>query len=259
MSTLTVSLVQFDITWQQPDDNFRRLNRVIHPLTGHTDLIILPEMFSTGFTMDPETWFEEPEGPAYVWLHTMAGRTGACIAGSYIVRDNGKYFNRLLYVFPDGREYVYDKRHLFRMGEEHLHYTPGNQRIVIPFRNFRIKPFICYDLRFPVWIRSRNDADLLIFVANWPANRRNVWNILLKARAIENQMYVAGVNRTGKDGRNISYSGDSAVISPKGEILASLETGREGVLTCSIDLNELQRFREKFPVHLDADDFTLFA
>ncbi len=255
---MTVSLIQFDIAWLQPGDNLRHLNRILRPLAGHTDLILLPEMFPTGFTMEPETWFEEPEGPVYVWLHTVAGHTGACIAGSYIVRDHGEYYNRLLYVFPDGKEVVYDKRHLFRMGEEHLHYASGHERVMIPFRNFRIKPFICYDLRFPVWIRSRNDADLLVFVANWPASRREVWKTLLKARALENQVYVAGVNRTGKDGNGIMHSGDSMVLSPKGEVLASLDTDREGVLTCVLDLQELQQFREKFPVHLDADDFTLF-
>ena len=143
------------------------------------------------------------------------------------------------------------------MGDEHLHYAAGNKRIVVSCRNFRIKPFICYDLRFPVWTRSINDADLLIFIANWPESRREVWKTLLIARAIENQVYVAGVNRVGKDGRNISYAGDSMIISPKGEVISSLQANHEGILTSVLDLHELQRFREKFPVHLDADRFNI--
>ena len=257
MSRLIISLVQFDIKWQQPQENLNRLAGMISPLSGHTDLILLPEMFSTGFTMEPERFYEETEGIAYTWMHKMAGRTGACMAGSYIVRENGRYFNRLLFVSPEGEESIYDKRHLFRMGDEHLFYAAGNKRIVVSCRNFRIKPFICYDLRFPVWTRSRNDADLLIFIANWPESRREVWKTLLIARAIENQVYVAGVNRVGKDGRNISYAGDSMIISPKGEVISSLEVNREGILTSVLDLHELQRFREKFPVHLDGDRFNI--
>ena len=257
MSRLIVSLVQFDIRWQQPQDNLDRLAEMINPLSGHTDLILLPEMFTTGFTMEPEMFYEEAEGTVYTWMHKLAGKTGTCMAGRYIVRENGRYFNRLLYVSPEGEESIYDKRHLFRMGDEHLHYAAGHKRIVFSCRNFRIKPFICYDLRFPVWTRSRNDADLLIFIANWPESRREVWKTLLKARAIENQVYVAGVNRVGKDGRNISYAGDSMIISPKGEVISSLETNREGILTSVLDLHGLQRFREKFPVHLDADRFNI--
>jgi predicted amidohydrolase len=226
-------------------------------LTGKTHLILFPEMFTTGFTMTPERFGELPGGQTVAYMKKMAALRQAAIAGSYILREKDRFYNAFLFVTPEGESIRYDKRHLFRMGEEHLHYSSGDRQVVINYQGIRIKPFICYDLRFPVWIRSRADADLLLFVANWPASRRAVWKSLLTARALENQVYVAGVNRVGVDGRGITYTGDSRVISPRGEVLAELPENKEGAITYSLDMEALRTFREKFPVHRDADDFEI--
>ncbi len=257
MKKFTISLLQFDLQWEDPGVNRGRVERMTAGLKGQTDLILLPEMFTTGFTMEPEKHFEEPEGPTTLFLRQLARDRQAAVAGSCIVREEGRYYNRFLFVTPGGEMYHYDKRHLFRMGEEHLHYAPGERQVTVVYRGVRIKLFVCYDLRFPVWIRSRNDADLLLFVANWPASRRRVWKTLLTARALENQTYVAGVNRVGADGREISYAGDSRVISPRGEVMGELPDNGEGVITATLDMEELRAFREKFPVHLDADEFEI--
>jgi predicted amidohydrolase len=254
---LTVSLVQADLRWQDPEANMQMFTEMTSALTGKTDLILLPEMFTTGFTMEPEKFGEAPEGSVHSYLKTLAAARRAAVAGSYIIRDEGRYYNSFLFVTPTGESFRYDKRHLFRMGEEHLHYAAGKRQVVINYKGFRIKPFVCYDLRFPVWIRSRADADLLVFVANWPASRREVWKNLLTARALENQVYVAGVNRVGIDGRDIAYAGDSRVISPRGEVAGELPENEEGVITTALDLDALKAFRAKFPVHLDADEFEI--
>jgi len=251
-----LTLLQYDLDWEDVTVNLRRWEERILAWEGRSDLILLPEMFTTGFTMDPAPHAEGPGGRVSRFLHRMARATGAAVAGSLIVREKELYYNRLLFVTPEGEEHTYDKRHLFRMGGEHLHYAPGRERVTLRWRGVRIRPFICYDLRFPVWIRSRNEADLLLFVANWPAARRGVWTTLLAARALENQTYVAGVNRTGTDGRGITYEGESRIISPRGEVLARLGN-EEGAVHAMLDMAALQAFREKFPVHLDADDYRL--
>ncbi len=257
MKNFRISLVQADMRWEDPEANRKLLDKLTIGLTGKTHLILFPEMFTTGFTMAPEGFGEPPGGPTVAYMKKMAAMRQAAVAGSYILRENDRFFNAFLFVTPEGESIRYDKRHLFRMGEEHLHYSPGNRQVVINYKGIRIKPFICYDLRFPVWIRSRADADLLLFVANWPASRREVWKSLLTARALENQVYVAGVNRVGVDGREIAYTGDSRVISPRGEVLAELPENKEGVITASLDMEALEAFRKKFPVHLDADDFEI--
>ena len=257
MKAFTITLLQASLTWEDPEANRRMFSRMMEGVGERTDLILLPEMFTTGFTMEPEKHYEEPEGATRVFLRQMAATHQAAVAGSCIIRENGRYFNRLLFAKPSGEVVHYDKRHLFRMGEEHLHYSPGSQQVTVTFRDVRIRLFICYDLRFPVWIRSRNEADLLVFVANWPASRREVWKTLLSARALENQAYVAGVNRVGEDGRQIAYAGDSRVISPRGEVMGELPENEEGGITCTLDMEALAAFREKFPVHLDADDFQI--
>jgi predicted amidohydrolase len=222
-----------------------------------TDLIILPEMFTTGFSMSAPELAEETEGETLRWMQAQAKRHQAVLTGSVIVKEADAYFNRLLWVRPDGSYKKYDKRHLFRMAKEHHTYTPGTERLVVELNGWRICPLVCYDLRFPVWSRNQENAyDLLLYVANWPKARNHAWSTLLQARAIENLAYVAGVNRIGTDGNNHPYSGDSAIISPKG--IKLLETSEvEGIHTLTLNKQELIDFREAFPAHLDADAFML--
>jgi len=219
---------------------------------------VLPETFTTGFSMDVEQLAEPPGGPTALWMRTTAARLGAAVTGSVITADGGRYYNRLLWAEPSGEPRSYDKRHLFRMGREHEHFTPGRVAWSVSWRGFSICPLVCYDLRFPVYSRRRAqlDYDLLIYVANWPAARAFAWRTLLRARAIENQAYVVGVNRVGADGGGIAYAGDSAALDFLGATLADL--GAEpGVVTVDLDGEALGAFRRKFPAHLDADAFTL--
>ena len=258
MKRLNLALLQPDTVWEDRDANLRKLEQWITRRINAADLILLPEMFSTGFTMEPDKFREPCSSLELEWMKSMSAKTGAALVGSFIHHGNRRYpFNRLAFVEPEGKVAYYDKRHLFRMGEEDRHYSAGNSILDVRFRDWMIKPLICYDLRFPVWIRTGKRSDLLIFVANWPEPRREVWITLLKARAIENQAYVAGVNRVGVDGRNLKYTGDSMVIGPRGDVLASAAQGAEDVVSVEIDLQALTDFREKFPVHLDADRFQI--
>ena len=261
---MNISLLQPDLFWHDPVANRATLEERIFSLPESTDLIVLPEMFTTGFTMKaPEV--AEPMGlTTFRWLKQMAAQTGAVVTGSYVVQEKSQFFNRLIWMQPDGQFDTYDKRHLFRMAGEDTIYTAGTHRIVKAWKGWRICPLICYDLRFPVWSRNQQpdagstdfDYDLLLYVANWPAARRNAWNVLLQARAIENLSYVIGVNRVGKDGNGHPYSGDSAVIDYKGEVLFH-HTDTEIVHQQTLSLDELQAFRAKFPANLDADSFTI--
>ncbi len=261
-SDLKVSLVQTPLHWENPEENYRHLSDLIRPLAGKTDLVVLPEMFTTGFSMDSARLAEPLNGPTLGWMVQTAQDLDAVVTGSIIVEEGGNYFNRLIWMQPDGHFQTYDKRHLFRMAEEDAHFEGGTAQLVVEWRGWRICPLICYDLRFPVWSRNRyeNGAaayDVLIYVANWPAARRTAWQTLLRARAHENQVYVLGVNRVGEDGKGIAYAGDSAVISPKGADLMEFETNETGVKTAVLSAEALNDFRVKFPVGLDADDFTL--
>jgi predicted amidohydrolase len=212
-------------------------------------------MFTTGFSMQAAELAEDMEGPSVEWLRTMAARLGAVVAGSLIVADGG-YRNRLLWARPDGTLAAYDKRHLFRMAREHEHYTAGEERVVVDLYGWRVLPLVCYDLRFPVWSRSRDDYDLALYVANWPAARRYAWSTLLRARAIENLCYVVGVNRVGADGAGIDYAGDSVALDPRGRPLAEL--GDAAVVTqVTLSADALREHRRRFPAHLDADAFRL--
>lgn len=253
---LRVTLVQTDLEWRDPAANRRRLAAHFRGLAGHTDLILLPEMFSTGFCMDSEALAEPMDGPTVGWLREEAAATGCAIAGSLIVRDGDRRHNRLVWARPDGTLAHYDKRHLFRMAGEHDHYAAGDARLVVEHRGWRICPMVCYDLRFPVWSRSRGDYDLLLYVANWPARRAHAWNSLLRARAIENLSYVAGVNRIGRDGNGATYAGDSVVLDFLGQPISS-EGGGDRVETAVLDLKSLRAYRASFPAHLDADAFEL--
>ena len=254
--TMRLTLIQPDIEWENKNGNFARIERLISDINTDTDLVILPEMFNTGFSMNTERLFEPPNAETYEWLRkiSMEGNYGIC--ASYIVKERKRFYNRWILVAPEGKSWHYDKRHLFTMSNEEQSFTPGRVRQIFTFRGVRICPNICYDLRFPVWSRNRNDYDLLINSANWPSARRDVWLTLLKARAIENQCFVAGSNRIGTDGAGINYSGDSMIIDPKGEVIISAGE-KECSITADISMDELREFRKKFPVLDDADDFAI--
>ncbi len=265
-SPLRVSLVQVELAWEDPVTNRSSLAGWLEALAGRTDLVVLPEMFTTGFTMRGAELAEPAEGPTLGWLREQAGRLGAALYGSVIVREGEGVYNRGLFVTPEGAVTSYDKRHLFRMGREDRHYTPGNRRVVAEWRGWRFLLQICYDLRFPVFSRSRNDYDALLYVANWPEPRRLAWTRLLAARAIENLAFAVGVNRVGGDGEGIRYAGDSGAWDFLGEPMRGeredgpgegLEGGRQGILTVRLDAPALEAFRERFPAHLDADGFEL--
>jgi omega-amidase len=260
MTTLRVSLLQQPLTWHEPAANRARFEALALPLAGRTDLVVLPETFTTGFSMSTQQVAEPVGGPTTSWLQRLAGRLDAAVTGSVITREQGGCYNRLLWATPDGELRHYDKRHLFRMGGEHQHFTPGRDSLSVTWRGFRVCPLVCYDLRFPVFSRRRPDLeyDLLLYVANWPAPRADAWRQLLRARAIENQAYVIGVNRVGPDGNGIAHAGDSAVIDFMGRALAE-GGGEAAVVESQLVLEALHEWRERFPAHLDADRFTLEA
>jgi omega-amidase len=255
---IKISLIQSHLHWENPDANRAMFEEKIWSIGEKTDIIVLPEMFTTGFSLDVRRLAEPTGLHTFRWMKQMAQQTGAVITGSYMVSEGEKFYNRLLWAQPDGNVYQYDKRHLFRMADEHLAYQSGEKQLVVNWKGWNFCPLICYDLRFPIW--SRNSADLkydcLIYVANWPKARSLPWSALLKARAIENWSYCVGVNRVGEDGNQLAYSGDSAVISPKGETLFE-QKDEEIIRTLSLNYSELQEYRQKFPAYLDADAFEL--
>lgn len=257
MPDLRVSVVQSMLHWEDAAANRAMFGERIAGLTTETDLIVLPEMFTTGFSMRSAELAEDMNGPTVTWMKEQASRLNAAIYGSAIITEGGKCFNRGLFVTPEGKATTYDKRHLFRFANETDHYSPGSNRVVVEWRGWRILLQVCFDLRFPVFSRSRGDYDVILYVANWPEARRYPWSQLLIARAIENQGYAVGVNRVGMDGKGIHYSGDSVVIDPRGQVIASVEPSHEGVATVSLDWSALEEFREKFPVAKEADDFDL--
>ena len=257
MQNLRVTIIQTALHWHNANANRKMFSEKLAATAPATDLIVLPEMFSTGFSMDAPHLAEEAEGPTLQWMQQEAEKHQAVLTGSVIVKEEGKFFNRLYWVRPDGTYTQYDKRHLFRMAKEHHTYTPGTEKLIVTLNGWNICPLVCYDLRFPVWSRnSANQYDLLLYVANWPKPRSNAWSTLLQARAIENLAYVVGVNRVGTDGNQHPYSGDSAIIHPKGYKL--LETAEaEGIHTITLSKQELIEYRDSFPAHLDADAFML--
>ncbi len=257
-ATLRISLVQAATRWEDPAANHADIDQLTANLAGETDLVVLPEMFATGFSMQPERLAEPPLGPTVQWMQQLAKRLDAAVVGSVITVDAGKHYNRLHWVQPDGQVATYDKRHLFRMGGEDRHYAAGQQALVVDWRGVRIAPLVCYDLRFPVWSRRRDGQDygVLLYIASWPAARRHAWRSLLVARAIENQSFVVGVNRTGADGNDVPHAGDSVVHDFLGEPLVELGSAA-GIATTQLDLAALAAFRTRFPAQLDADRFTL--
>jgi omega-amidase len=253
---LNVAIVQPDSIWLDADKNRLKISGLLVGLTAQPDLILLPEMFSTGFCTDPAPVAEHMDGATVQWMKKTSEDMHCAIAGSLIINDHDKFYNRLVYVDRHGIEW-YDKRHLFRMEGEETDYTAGTTPLIIHLGLWRINFLICYDLRFPVWSRNRQNYDLLVYASSWPAARSDVWNTLLRARAIENQSYVAGVNRVGTDGNGIDYIGESVLIDPKGKEIATLAPSEEGIISAAISLNELNNFRTKFPVWKDADNFSI--
>ncbi len=256
MQDITLSLVQANLNWESPAENRQHLAELLHAEPQLGELILLPEMFTTGFTMAAAKHSETLGGTTTEWLKNLTADLQKTITGSIIIRDQGRYFNRLIWMPPNGQPTYYDKRHLFRMVGEHQAFTAGQQRIIVKLGDWRICPLVCYDLRFPVWSRGNDDYDLLLYVANWPAGRRSAWETLLPARAVENLCYCAGVNRVGSDGNGVDYVGDSGVWDYYGHRL--LDCGdREAIKHVRLDAEALNRYRQKFPAHLDADDFSL--
>lgn len=255
MSALKITVLQETLSWMDGAANLRHFDGVLKGIEGR-DLILLPEMFTTGFAMEAAE-SSLPQEEVVAWLHQHAKASNALVGGSAAIQTEKGAVNRFLLVEPDGTLHQYDKRHLFRMANEHQHYVAGETREVFTWRGWRILPQICYDLRFPVFTRNRNDYDLALFVANWPAPRALHWQSLLLARAIENQAYVAGCNRVGSDGNQHQYSGDSRIISPLGDILAAAEPFARARIDAELSLEELQAYRERFPAWRDADAFTL--
>lgn len=251
MQPLSVYLVQADLVWENAEENIRHLD---HLLQGIPDgaLVLLPEMFATGFSMNPARVAQDSNGPAIDWLKRISA--GKAVCGSLSFKENGKYYNRLIWAENGEVRAVYDKKHLFSYGKEQRFYESGTERICVDYRGWKILPFVCYDLRFPVWCRNTEEAELMLFVANWPQVRIKAWEKLLQARAIENQCYVAGVNRVGEDGNGVYHNGSSMVCDARGEILAH-KTDEEAVICIDLDPNSLMEFRQSFPVLKDRDGF----
>ena len=258
MQPLKVSGIQTSLYWEDPERNFEHFDHILKDTQyGTTDLVVLPEMFSTGFSMNAGKLADRSEGKTLEWMRHQASRLDAAITGSVIIRDQGHFYNRLYFVEPEGDYEIYDKRHTFSYVGEDKVFTKGEKRKIITYRGWSICPLICYDLRFPVWSRNSVDYDVLIYVANWPASRIHAWDILLTARAIENMCFTIGVNRTGEDGNNIDYSGHSAIIDALGRRLSSLENGEEGKVTATLDPENLHTIRNRYNFLPDRDTFNL--
>ena len=252
---LKVTTIQADLIWESPIENLKQFSIKLKSISD-TDVIILPEMFTTGFSMDSERLAEPMDGISIEWMTQKAKEFNALICGSLIISENGKYYNRFLAVHPSGRIDSYDKKHLFRLGGEGDSYDAGNEVVVFEYKGWKIKPMICYDVRFPVWARNVEDYDLLIYIASFPKIRRNAWSTLLRARSIENQVYTIGVNRVGIDGNGYEYSGDSVILDFNGDYIYE-KSEIEDIFTTSLDLNAQQAYRLKFPFLSDRDSFNL--
>lgn len=264
MPPLKFTLVQTSLFWEDRSANLDMLEKKILGLAPGSQVVVLPEMFSTGFSMNTEKLAEKMDGPSVSWMKKMAAAKKIILTGSLIIEEEGLFYNRLLWVLPNGETGFYNKRHLFAYAQEDKHYSPGNKRFIASVNGWKVNLMVCYDLRFPVWARQQLDEeknfeyDVLIYVANWPERRNLAWKTLLQARAIENQCYVIGVNRVGNDGKEIYYSGDSMVIDPLGNILYQ-KAHEEDLFTISLDKEELESMRMKFPFIKDADQFNIFT
>ncbi|MBS1761307.1 MAG: nitrilase family protein [Bacteroidetes bacterium] len=259
MSSLTVSLIQFDIKWESVSENLLFLENKILQLPPTNEIVVLPEMFSTGFTMNSKSNAETMEGQTVSWMKNISAKSGNIITGSIIVTENGKYYNRLIWMQPNGIYYCYDKRHLFAFADENKNFNPGEKRVITSVKGWKINLLICYDLRFPVWCRQSfpNEYDILLFVANWPQQRVYAWETLLKARSIENQCFTIGVNRCGIDNNKIYYNGQSIISGTDGTVIKNAGE-RENIITYTFHKKQLTDFRQRFPFLKDADEFKIF-
>ena len=279
MSTLTITTIQAHLQWEDKAANLQRFENKINGIRENTEIIVLPEMFSTGFSMKPETLAERMDGPTMDWMKRIAAQKRIILTGSLIIEEGGHYFNRLIWMLPNGQYGYYDKRHRFAYAGENEQYTAGKKRLIASVKGWKVNLLVCYDLRFPVWSRqgvqvpapnnpseirsatapdpaSGPEYDLLIYVANWPERRSLAWKTLLQARAIENQSYVVGVNRVGEDGNKIAHSGDSMIIDPLGEIVYH-GVKEEAIYTYTLRKEKLEEVRSKFPFWRDADQFSI--
>lgn len=257
MSTLSITGIQTKLYWEDKKANLQMFEEKILSISKPTEVVVLPEMFSTGFSMRPEKLAETMEGETLRWMKRMASAKAIVLTGSVIIEENNQYFNRLVWMLPNGDVGYYDKRHLFAYADEDQHYSAGSKRLIASVNGWKINLLVCYDLRFPVW--SRQDQaryDVLIYVANWPERRIRAWKTLLQARAIENQCYVVGVNRVGEDGNGIHYSGESMVVDASGETLYQ-NKDEEDIFTVALDSSDLETIRRKFPFWKDADKFNI--
>jgi omega-amidase len=259
MMDLKITTIQTNLFWENVAENLAHFTAKLNIIKEETDIIVLPEMFTTGFTMSPEILAEEHGGLGLQWMIEKSVEKKCVIVGSISVKQNNQFFNRLYWAKPDGTFEFYDKRHLFQMGNEHHHYTAGDRKLIIEYKGWKICPLICYDLRFPVWSRNINTNvyDVLIYVANWPEVRSYPWKQLLIARAIENQCYVVGVNRIGEDGNGISHSGDTLIVAPKGEVISKTKAHEDAMETNILSINSLTDFRKIFPVLNDGEKFEI--
>jgi omega-amidase len=261
MSTLSITIIQTNLHWENKAANLRMLKNKINAIEEKTEIIVLPEMFTTGFSMQPQLFAETMEGETIQWMKEVSANNKVALTGSIIIKEEDKYFNRLIWMLPNGELGYYDKRHLFAYGDEHTHYTAGNKRLIASVKGWKINLQICYDLRFPVWARQQSttnerEYDVLIYVANWPDKRIHAWKTLLCARAIENQSYVIGVNRIGEDGNKIYHSGNSLIIDPLGQVLYYM-ADEEDIFTIVLEKEKLEEVRAKFPFWRDADYFNI--
>lgn len=261
MSTLTITGIQTSLHWEDPAANLNMFEEKIKSISGKTEIVVLPEMFSTGFSMKPEELAETMNGETVKWMKRMAAEKKIILTGSVIMEERGEYFNRLIWMLPNGQYGVYDKRHLFAYAGEDEQYTSGTKRLIASVKGWKINLLVCYDLRFPVWARQQlqpegPEFDVLIYVANWPERRIHAWKTLLQARAIENQCYVVGVNRVGKDGNDIYYSGNSMVADPMGEVICD-KTNEEDVFTVTLQKDKIDEVRAKLPFWKDGDNFMI--
>ena len=254
---LKVSAIQTYLQWESIDENLKDFEELISQISDTVDLIVLPEMFSTGFTMQPSRVAESMNDKTVQWMKSIAKKRNTALVGSLVIKQNDKYFNRCVFVHPNGTLETYDKRHTFTLAGEHKVYTAGKKNLTVNYRGWKICPLICYDLRFPVWSRNTQDYDILIYMANWPKPRINAWDILLKARAVENMSYTIGINRVGADENKYEYSGHSKFIDCLGNVIDEIEESKEGIMTCNLKKSSQDEIRNKLNFLNDKDAFTI--
>ncbi len=262
MHDLIITLIQTNLFWEETGRNIKHFDRLISAIDESPDLILLPEMFNTGFSINPGACAETMDGPSLSFLKKKSAERNSVIMATLLINEENKFFNRLVCIYPDGHILTYDKRHLFRLSEEYKIFSAGNIPLIVEVKGWKIKPLICYDLRFPVWSKNaftegKYAYDLLVYLANWPNSREAIWKTLLQARAMENQSYLIGVNRVGNDGHGTYHSGDSMVFDAKGNLILTTEPGKEATKTITLSYRDLSLFRESFTLGLDWDDFSI--